>query len=246
VSQYDAVFFDYVSTGATRSAERVWPHLLGILPIRTILDVGCGRGAWLSVAMSLGVAGVTGVDGSYVDTDRLLIPSDRFVPADLQDGFKLPDRYDLVMSLEVAEHLSAARSAGFVEDLVSHGDLILFSAAPKGQGGHAHVNEQDYSYWQKLFAAHGYVAIDYLRPLLKNVGEIEPWYRYNTVLYAASERLATLPPVIRNCALPPGVPIADVSPLPYRIRKALIRCFPVWLMTALARVKESVTASLNG
>lgn len=241
MSGYNEVFFDYVSAVATRSAGRVWPLLLESIPIRSILDVGCGRGAWLAAAMQLGVPEVTGVDGAYVARETLLIPPERFVPADLKDGFAVPGRFDLVMSLEVAEHLPPERSAAFVAGLVRHGDLILFSAAPKGQGGHDHCNEQDYPYWQRLFAAHGYVAVDYLRPLLLKAREVEPWYRYNLLLYATPARLEALPADLQSCRIPDATPVADLSPLPYRLRKVCVRLLPVPVMTALARVKEAMT-----
>jgi hypothetical protein len=34
--------------------------------------------------------------------------------------------------------------------------MVLFSAAPPGQGGEHHVNERTYEFWRGLFARHGY------------------------------------------------------------------------------------------
>lgn len=239
---YDAAFFQYVNSGAVRSAERMLPLLTRELSIGSALDVGCGQGAWLSVWSKLG-AEVVGIDGDYVDTRRLLIPQSCFLPRDLKEEFSLGRRFDVVQSLEVAEHLPAARAAGFVASLVRHGDLILFSAAPPGQGGDHHVNEQPYDYWREHFGRHGYTALDYVRPLLRDEQTVEPWYRYNTLLYASAQRLPLLPDAIRRTALPAGHRVRDVSPLPYRLRKAAIALLPVWAMTGIAKVKERVVAS---
>lgn len=242
---YDAAFFQYVNSGAVRSAQRMLPLLTRELSIGSVLDVGCGQGAWLSVWRQLG-AEVVGIDGDYVDKGRLLIPGPCFLPRDLQEEFTLGRRFDIVQSLEVAEHLPAARAAAFVASLVRHGELILFSAAPPGQGGDHHVNEQPYDYWRQLFAKHGYAALDYVRPLVRDESSIEPWYRYNTLLYASSQRLARLPDAIRRTALPAGERVRDLSPLPYRLRKAAISLLPVWAMTSLAKLKERLVAARRG
>lgn len=242
MSTYDQVFYEYVNRGAIRSAEIVLPHLLRHLAIGAVLDVGCGQGGWLSVFRRLGVTEVTGIDGDYVSRSHLLIPPERFVAGDLAAGFRLEGHFDLVMSLEVAEHLPPERSAAFVEALVGHGGMVLFSAAPPGQGGHAHINEQDYDYWRRLFARHGYVGFDYLRPLIRHEQRVEPWYRYNPILYVASGRVARLPEEIRRCRLAEGEPIKDLSPGWYRARKRLVRLLPPRLMTWIASCKERFVA----
>ena len=125
-----------------------------------------------------------GIDGDYVNREHLLIPPDSFMPLNLVTEFDLGMHFDLVQSLEVAEHLPAKSASSFVKSVIKHSDLVLFSAAPKGQGGDHHINEQSYDYWRALFAEHGYIAIDYLRPIILHDKRIEPWYRYNMLLFA--------------------------------------------------------------
>jgi SAM-dependent methyltransferase len=244
MTRYDATFYEYVNSGATRSAVRILPMLSQAVGIGTVLDVGCGQGAWLAVWKSLG-AEVTGIDGAHVDRARLLIPAESFLPLDLTQPFDLTRRFDLVQCLEVAEHLPAERAAGLIDNLVRHGDLVLFSAAAKGQGGLDHLNEQDYDYWRALFARHGYVALDYLRPRLRNDLDIEPWYRYNTILYASWSRLQGLPDRIRASRVTDDVRLADVSPILYQVRKAVVRLLPVPLMSLVARLKERLAVRLQ-
>lgn len=242
---YDTTFFNYVNSGALRSAGRVLPLLMQAIPIREVLDVGCGAGAWLSVWRRLGAA-VVGIDGQYVDRAQLLIPQSSFIAHDLTEPFELHRRFDLVQSLEVAEHLPEERSTGFVADLVLHGDLVLFSAAAKGQGGDHHINEQSYDYWRDRFARHGYIALDYLRPQLLGARDVEPWYRYNMVLYACSERLQRLPSSVRCSRIPSEQKIPDVSPVWYQARKTVMRFLPVRMATSIAKVKERWVVSRRG
>jgi SAM-dependent methyltransferase len=241
VPNYDAAFFQYVNSGAIRSARQLLPLLRDPLVIRSVLDVGCGQGAWLSVWRGLG-AEVVGIDGSYVDKSALLIPEQAFVAHDLTQSFDLGRRFDLVQSLEVAEHLPASKAAEFVACLVRHGELVLFSAAAKGQGGDHHVNEQDYDYWRALFAQHGYVAIDYLRPLVRLERDIEPWYRYNALLYVARERFEHLPEALRRARVAENERIRDVSPMLYRARKACTMLLPTPVATSIAKLKERMVA----
>jgi SAM-dependent methyltransferase len=242
MTTYDRTFFDYLSAGALRSARRVLPLIREHLSVRSVLDVGCGQGAWLSVWQELGTPSVLGIDGDYVDRDRLLIGTDCFEARDLATGFDLGRRFDLAQSLEVAEHLPARSAATFVASLVRHSDLILFSAAPKGQGGDHHINEQSYEYWRGLFRGLGYRPIDLVRDAIKGDDLIEPWYRYNTLLYASAPGFASLPTAVQARAIPDDQRIRDVSPPLYRLRKRIIATLSVPAVTRLAKWKERAIA----
>jgi len=247
MTTYDAKFFDYVNSGAIQSAKRLLPFLLSELKINSVLDVGCGQGAWLSIWKELGIEDIVGIDGNYVERDHLLIPETSFLSHNLTEPFDLGRHFDLVQSLEVAEHLPEESAADFIDSLVKHGDLVLFSAAPKGQGGDNHINEQDYDYWRLIFAQHDYIAIDYLRPLINSEKSIEAWYRYNPILYISSECFETLPEVIKHSIVPKDEKIRDLSPLIYKIRKRLVMLLllTVSVMTLLAKIKERQVAKVR-
>ncbi|HEX6363558.1 MAG TPA: class I SAM-dependent methyltransferase [Albitalea sp.] len=182
---YTAGFYAQVDAGSQSSARVVLPIVLDLLPVESAIDVGCGLGAWPAALVEHGIADVCGVDGPYVDVARLLIPRERFVAADLERPLAMPRRFDLVMSMEVAEHLPPSAADTFVASLVSLGPAVLFSAAIPGQGGERHVNEQWPGYWSDKFAAHGYVQLDCIRDRVWDDARVEPWYAQNTFLYAS-------------------------------------------------------------
>lgn len=243
--EYAADFYSYLAPLALRSADRVVPHLAAALPIASVADFGCGQGAWLRAWRATGAA-VLGLDGPYVDRSRLLIEAEEFRAADLGERIDLGRRFDLVQSLEVAEHLPQAKARQFIETLCRHSACILFSAAVPGQGGEQHINEQPLSYWRALFADKGYVAVDYLRPLIAEDRAIQWWYRYNALLYVAQERLAALPEPMRAARVTEDEPLRDYYPLPRRLRNAIVRQLPEAAASRLARIKSAVAARRGG
>lgn len=239
---YDPLFFDYIEQGAIRSARAIAPLVLGALGAQSVLDVGCGAGAWLSVYRECGVTDVRGVDGTYVRRDQLLIPPDEFRAVNVSERFSLGRTFDLVQSLEVAEHLPRDASRTFVANLVAHGPCVLFSAAVPGQGGEHHTNERPLEYWRALFAEHHYVPYDIVRPRIPGDAAVEAWYAYNTLLYV-DETHASLPPDVLQMRIADGAPIPNVASLAYRIRYAILRSLPVALVTRLAILKHSMVVA---
>jgi SAM-dependent methyltransferase len=162
------------------------PIVLQLLPVRTVVDVGCGDGSWLAVFQKLGVAEILGIDGDYVDRDLLQIPKENFQAFDLTKPFDLGRVFDLALSLEVAEHLPVESAPAFVESLIRLAPIVLFSAAIPSQGGTHHVNEQWQDEWAALFARHGYLPIDFVRQRVWENEAVEWWYAQNTLLFATS------------------------------------------------------------
>src|SRR6516164_9346993 len=115
---YDVPFFDRQVSGSLASARIVLPLLFEYYKPRTVVDVGCGVGPWLKCSLELGVEDVLGIDGDYVERSRLLIDPAQFQASDLNDRIDVDRRFDLAISVEVAEHLSFIRSETFVADLV--------------------------------------------------------------------------------------------------------------------------------
>jgi hypothetical protein len=175
--------------GARRSAMEILPIVLELLPVRSMVDVGSGVGTWLSVAQELGIEDVLGVDGSYVSPDLLMIPVANFHPHDLTTPLVLPRRFDVALSLEVAEHLPEAASPTYVASLTSLASVVLFSAAIPFQPGDHHVNCQWPDYWAALFRQHGFHPVDCIRKRVWSNPRVETWYRQNTILFANDEAL---------------------------------------------------------
>ena len=241
---YDDRFFDYIGRGARRSAQRMIPLVREHLQVSSVVDIGCGRGVWVDEWRRSGVEDAFGVDGEYVSAEQLVIPKGCFAAFDLSQPISLGRRFDLVQSLEVAEHIPASKAEVFIDSLVTHSDVILFSAAVPGQGGEFHVNEQPYEYWRGKFARRGFEVIDCLRPSIVNIRAIEPWYRYNTFLYVHERSLDRISPAFRRTQLRRDEPIADLAPLAWRLRNLTFRCLPQPTVQRIARLKHTMLRML--
>jgi len=180
---YTPSFFNFQSAGSLASARAILPYVMELIRPKSVIDVGCGTGEWLSVFQELGVPVVRGVDGDYVERSRLRIAPECFIPHDLSKPLALAETFDLAMSLEVAEHLPESAAANFVKTLVQLAPVVLFSAAIPFQSGTGHINEQWPEYWAELFANHGYSAYDCIRGRFWNHPEVSAWYAQNTLLY---------------------------------------------------------------
>lgn len=194
---YDNAFYDEIDAGALRSAEAVVPLVLALTQATSVIDVGCGRGAWLKVFGDYGIADLHGVDGDHVDRSALVIPANSFSAADLTRILVLDRRFDLAVCLEVAEHLPARSARGLVKSLVNLASCVLFSAAIPGQGGTHHVNEQWPWYWRNLFSEHGFVQLDAIRRQICLDQSVHWWYRQNLFLYVA-EHVVQESPALRS------------------------------------------------
>lgn len=127
---------------------------------------------------------IYGVDGSWVTSDELLIPKKDFYIWNLEKKIHTKKKFDLAISLEVAEHISKKSAEIFVENLTKLSDNIVFSAAIPNQGGTGHVNEQWQSYWAEKFMDKGYIPYDIIRPAFHNNTNCRSEYVQNTIVYS--------------------------------------------------------------
>ncbi len=188
-SPYTQKFFDTIRDGSRRSAQVVVPMVLQLVQPKSVVDVGCGDGTWLSVFRQLGVTDTLGLDGDYVGRRQLQIPQDQFRPTDLSSPFGLHRTFEMAISLEVAEHLPPQSAEGFVKSLTQLSQVILFSAAIPSQGGTQHLNEQWPDYWAALFENHDYLAIDCIRGGIWSNEEVEWYYAQNILLFVSRGRI---------------------------------------------------------
>lgn len=82
----------------------------------------------------------------------------------------VPDRYDLIVTIEVLEHLYPEDGIEAINNLCKYTDTIIFTSTPDDIEDRTHVNVQRLEYWARLFAKNSF-----FRNMVYNVGFICSW-----------------------------------------------------------------------
>lgn len=147
---------DFLHTVAERIVSDFHPN--------TVLDVGCAMGYLVEALRDRGVQAY-GIDVSDYAVSRVrgdIKPYCKVCSAadGLPDGF--PDQFDLIVSIEVFEHLYEEEAVKAIRMICDHTEQVIFSSTPDDTRDTTHINVQQAEYWVNKFAACGfYHAVDY-------------------------------------------------------------------------------------
>lgn len=142
----------------------------------TMIDAGCAKG-FLVEALRNNSVQAWGIDISEYAINSV---HESVKPYCQQGSVVEPfnQRYDLLISIEVLEHLQKEDSEKAVQNFCAHTDDILFSSSPYDYAEATHFNVQPPEYWSECFARHGfYRDVDF------DASFITPWavrYRKKT------------------------------------------------------------------
>lgn len=180
---YDKKYYKKHEDGSFQSAKCIIGYINTFYNFKSAVDFGCGMGTWCNVMESFNKEDYLGIDQHDYSSEYMLISQEKYLKYDLCYPLSLSRKYDIAISVEVAEHIDSKYAGIFIGNLCRHSDVILFSAALPNQGGTGHINEQPCSYWKQIFERFKYRAIDCIRPVFWNNKTIEVWYRNNSILY---------------------------------------------------------------
>lgn len=151
---YDKSFYSETHENKIESFRKVASILSRHLTFETVLDIGCGSGQLLAELKQNG-KDVLGCEISEAAIKRAPAGITSF-QADAAKPIHINRCFDLVVCIEVAEHINKRQSSRLVANCTNLGRQVFFTAAPKGQSGVGHINLQSYSFWIKLFAKQGF------------------------------------------------------------------------------------------
>lgn len=184
-ADYNVAYQESIRQYAIDGSSKVLPLVFEMFEHNSILDVGCGTGEWLATATRLGAKEILGIDMEYTKA-TLAIPQDKFKVFDFNEPFDLHKKFDLVMTIEVAEHLLPESADHFVDSLVKHSDVVIFSAALPVHNEY-HLNEQYWEYWIEKFDQKGYKVVDYVREKIWDEPLVAAAYKSDLLIFVNSK-----------------------------------------------------------
>jgi SAM-dependent methyltransferase len=196
---YTSDFYESVNQRASETAKLVFEILKKYVRADSILDVGCGSGAWIHTALEEGLEKAYGLDlkssighinknsdfKEYLDSGRIKLIERDFVSDPISEFPKA----DLALCLEVLEHLPPSIANSLVFRLTEASNFVIFSAAQPGQGGTYHINEQELIYWVDQFAKYNFEPFDPFREILSQSKFVPRFYSLNMLLMVSKEAL---------------------------------------------------------
>ena len=188
---YDGDFFD--SNQEEGLSMTIWsvPLFQKIFNFKSLIDVGSATGHYLKTCIDAGVDDVMGLEGSPEAFKKLIVDKKYVIMHDFRDPYTFHRKWDLAISIEVAEHIDGIYADNYVKILTDSSDTVLLTAAPPGQGGTAHVNEQPQEWWIARFSTFGF-AYDKAttRQVKEGIEEAEekgfgvaPWLKPNVMVF---------------------------------------------------------------
>lgn len=153
---YNKSFFEENRQAGITMAEWFMPILRETFNFKSLIDVGCGAGHYLKYCLDHGMADVYGIEGAEDAFSLLLVDKKYVLKHDLRKPLTLSRKWDVCLSIEVAEHVDRLYSDNYVKILTDASDTIILTAAHPKQGGTAHVNEQPREWWINKFKKFGY------------------------------------------------------------------------------------------
>ena len=151
-----------------------------ILKPKDVVDVGCGHGILMD-ALSAESVGIEASDEGFKQTKERGYEVHQL---DLRFPLDFKRRFDLAISIEVAEHLEEKYADIFVDNLISVSNRILVTASPKVE--RYHYNPQPKSYWIDKFSAKGFSLSEKTNILVDTMIQKIPRkrdYLYNNLMY---------------------------------------------------------------
>lgn len=159
----------YYATGCGMPYERTpaWLNFFGGLADRivrdigpkTVLDAGCALGFLVEMLRE------RGIEAYGVDISEYAIRNvhERIQPycrigsiSEPFANYDLPERYDLIVNIEVLEHMQPRDAEQAAANLCAHADDILFSSTPFDYKEATHFHVQPPEYWAELFSHQGF------------------------------------------------------------------------------------------
>lgn len=152
---------------------------------KKVVDIGCGPGIYVNSINN------ENINCIGIDNDPRVQNKQNLVQKNLLNHDIL-EKYDLVLCLEVAEHIDPMYSDDIVRQVynfIDRNGILLWSSAIPGQGGIGHINCRSKQYWKDKFIKLGLIHDDNMQKHLVKYckeGFHMGWFTQNVMCFRKS------------------------------------------------------------
>jgi GT2 family glycosyltransferase len=173
---FDADYYAHGCGALPYRRDETWLRHFGAIADRivgdfhpfTALDAGCAMGLLVEALRNRGVR-AWGIDISPYAISQVH-PNVREFCTIGSVTDPLPRRYDLIVCIEVLEHVPQPDAELAIANFCQHADSVLFSSSPDDVVEPTHINLHSPEYWAEQFARH-----DFYRDVWFDGSFIAPW-----------------------------------------------------------------------
>jgi hypothetical protein len=155
-----------------RAIIKFFPH------VKYVADIGCGNGRYTQNFINHGIS-CDGYDGSPLTpelTGGMCEVMDFSRPVNI-------GKFDLVLSLEVGEHIPAEYEQIFINNICNASNkFLLLSWAIEGQHGIGHVNCHSNEYIISELQLRGFTHIKWFSEILRDEATL-PWFKDTLMVF---------------------------------------------------------------
>lgn len=179
---YDAAYYQnhtkYYEKGISGFAD----FLRNNIEFCSLVDLGCGTGAFSASVQD--EKDVLGIDFSVGSREVSFLKPENFLVADLTQPLDLNKRFDVVMSLEVWEHMLPDCENVYLDNVCSlDPKVLIISCAVPGQIGRHHYTPHTHSEVIDTISARGFRLNETLTEKFRKIPKLATFYRKNTFVF---------------------------------------------------------------
>lgn len=147
---------------------------------QSVLDLGSGLGMYIKAFKEYGSNEVLGVDGFDEPDD--IVCENCYVKHDLRKPLDLGKKFNLVICVEVIEHIDSQYENNLLNSINEHAEnIIVFSAAHINQPGVGHINCRPVQYWIAKWKNLGWEVNFFDTEAVRSLGTFY-WFRRNLLV----------------------------------------------------------------
>ena len=192
---YDASYYQNHTKYYERGIANFEKFVRENVDFQSLCELGCGTGAFS--APFVNDKDVLGIDFSVGATEVHYLGKN-FLSGDLSKPLNLGKEFDLVLSLEVWEHLMPQVEEQYLENIFAlKPKTLILSCAIPGQVGRHHYLPHTHVEANAICAQFGYTPDEELTSKFRKIKSLAKFYRANTFVYKKTQKAKV--PTCLNC-----------------------------------------------